>query len=148
MKKFRIIAFAVAMLMLTASFVGCTTVEKVTLNAVVTIVVNGENLLGPVAVEVETTADEPVTVLLAALTAFDNNEIDYVADEYSITSIGEYADKTEGGYTYFWEYTINGEKVETGRAGTNQIKEGDEIVFTYVAESTEELIKEAEEDEK
>lgn len=145
MKKIRILSFVVALLMLSACVVGCTKVEKVTVNAVVTVVVNGENLLGPVDVAVESTADEPVTVLMAATTAFDNNEIAYAADEYSLSSIGDYADKVDGDYTYFWEYTINGEKVETGRAGTNTIEEGAQIVFTYVMESTEDLAKADEE---
>ncbi len=148
MKKLRILAFAVALLMLSACVAGCTQVEKVTVNAVVTVVVDGENLLGPVNVAVESTADAPVTVLMAATTAFDNNDITYVADEYSLSAISDYADKVDDGYTYFWEYTINGEKVKTGRAGTNVIEEGAEIVFTYVMESTEDLAKADEEGDK
>ncbi len=147
MKKIRILALAVALLMLSACVVGCTKVEKVTVNAVVTVVDGEENILGPVNVAVESTADVPVTVLMALTTALDNNEIVYTCteDQLSISSIADRGDKNEDGMEYFWEYTINGEEVETGRAGTNTFEEGAQIVFTYVSESTEDLAKADEE---
>ena len=89
-------------------------------------------------------ADDPPTILRFVKEAFILNDMKYETDEsevgeFSITSIGDYKEKTEGDYTYFWDYTLNGEEPKSGRAGTIIANEGDVIVYTYYKVLTEEL---------
>lgn len=146
MKTIKILALALAVMMLSVCAVGCQTTEKVTINVTVSAVVDGEALFGPVTVPISTPVDEAVSVLHAATHAMDENSIDYTVTEdgLSLTSIGDYADKSDDEYTYFWEYSLNGVVPESGRAGTNTVKDGDEIVFTYVQILTSDLVDDAE----
>ena len=140
MKKFKLIALLLALAMLSVCFVGCgEKKEKVSVNVKVSVIANDEVLFGPVDVKVEGTTETPPTVLQAVKEAFILNDFQYEADDLSISSIGGYADKEEGDYTYFWVYTINGAEPKAGRAGTIQVNENDVIVYTYVKEATSDL---------
>ena len=148
MKKFKLIALALAVLMLSACFVGCEKTEKVTVNVTVSVFANDEILVQPLAVPVEAPVDDPATILDCVRHAFELNAIEFEANEMSITSIQGLADKVEGDRTYWWDFTINGAIPETGRAGTITANEGDVIVFTYSNELTSELIAAEEKKDK
>jgi len=138
MKNFRICALLLAVLMLSACFVGCAK-EKTYVNVKVSVVANGETIFGPVDAKVETDPETPATILYVVSDAFDQNEFEYEADDMSFLSINGLSYKEEDGNTYFWDFTINGETPDEGRASTIIANEGDEIVYTYYAESTEDL---------
>ena len=140
MKKFKLIALVLAVVMLSACFVACEKTEKVTVNVTVSVLANDEILVAPIAVPVEAPVDDPATILDCVIHAFELNDVEFVADEMSVTSIKGLADKVEGDRTYWWDFTINGAVPETGRAGTIAAKDGDVIVFTYFNELTEALI--------
>lgn len=142
MKHSKLIALICALLTLSVFAVGCGNDNAVTVNVTVSAIAEDTVYVNPVKVTIEGTTEEPPTVLDAAISAFDQNGTPCEADEYSILSIGDYADKTEGEYTYFWEYTVNGEKPEEGRANTIQVNENDIIVFTYVQVLTSDLLDE------
>jgi len=140
MKKFKLIALALAVVMLSACFVGCEKTEKVTVNAKVTFFANDEIMYGPAPVELTTDAATPPTILQMVQQALSLEGMPYADDGMSFTSINNLDDKVEGDYTYYWEFTINGVAPETGRAGTITANNDDVIVFTYVKVLTSELI--------
>ncbi len=146
MKTIKILALALALTMFSVLAIGCQSTEKVTVNVTVSAVVDGEAIFGPVTVPISTPVDESVSVLIAATHAMDENGIYYTVteDAMSITSIDDYADKSDDEYTYFWEYSLNGVVPDSGRAGTNLVKDGDEIVFTYIQILTSDLVEDAE----
>ena len=139
MRKFKRIALVCALILVGAMIVSCGASTKVSVNVKVVVMAEDEIYFGPVEVQVEGTTDNPPTVLQCAQEAFILNDFRYENDEYSILSIGDYKEKTEGDYQYFWVYTINGVEPTSGRAGTIVANEGDVILFTYVKESTADL---------
>ena len=140
MKKFKLVALVLAVVMLTACFVGCEKKEKVIVNVTVSVIANDEVMFGPVAVTLEGDAENPPTILQCVQEAFILNDVPHENDEMAITSINNLADKEEGEYTYWWDYTINGAAPASGRAGTIAAQEGDVIVYTYTQVLTQELI--------
>ena len=136
MKKIKIIALALAIAMLSVCLISCGT-PKIKVNAKVGVYVGEEFILAPFAVEVQNT--EAPTILQAVREALELNDIDYEADDMGIKSIAGNAYKTDGEYTYFWTYTINGEEPTSGRAGNTAINEGDTIIYVYQQESNEDL---------
>lgn len=141
MKFIKYAALVLAVMMLSVAFIGCESVEKVTVNVTVSAVADGATFFGPVTLPVSTPVDEPATVLVAATLAMDENGIYYTITEdgLSLVSIGDYADTSDDEYTYFWEYTVNGVAPESGRAGTILVNENDVIVFNYVKILTSDL---------
>ena len=140
MKKFKLVALVLAVLMMTACFVGCEKTEKVALNVTVTVIAEDDVLFGPVTIPMERPVDDMPTILEAVQEAFILNEVAYENDDMAILSISGLADKVEGDYTYWWEYTVNGEAPTSGRAGTITVADGDIIVYNYVKVLTSELI--------
>ena len=140
MKKFKLVALVLAVLMMTACFVGCEKTEKVALNVTISVIAEEGVVFGPVTIPMERPADDMPTILEAVQEAFILNEVAYENDDMAILSINGLADKVEGDYTYWWEYTVNGEVPASGRAGTITVKDGDVIVYNYVKVLTSELI--------
>ena len=136
MKKFRILAFVLAVVMLSVCLASCGT-PKIKVTAKVGVFVGEEYILYPYELTVQNV--EAPTILQAVREALELNGIDYEADDMGIKSIAGNAYKTDGENTYFWTYTINGVEPTTGRAGNTAINEGDTIVYVYQQESNEDL---------
>lgn len=139
MKNLRLLAFVLVALMLSACFIGCQKVEKVTVNVMVSVIANDEIVFGPSPYTVEGPVDNPPTVLQAATEAFASAGLAYEASEQAILSIDDYAEGEKGEYTCYWQYLINNEVPEEGRANTILVQEGDVICFKYVKVLTSEL---------
>ena len=142
MKKIRIFAFVLAVVMLAAFATACGgngNSTKVTVNAKVSVIVNDELMLDSIPVTVTGTTENPPTVLEAGQTAFIACDVPYVIDESglrisSLTFDGvEYTNKSDESYAYTWLYTADGAEPQKGRAGNNAVLEGQSIVFTYTA---------------
>ena len=130
MRNFKRIALVCALILVGAMIVSCGASTKVSVNVKVVVMAEDDIYFGPVEVQVEGTTDNPPTILQCVQEAFILNDFRYENDEYSILSIGDYKEKTEGDYQYFWVYTINGVEPTSGRAGTIVANEGDVILFT------------------
>ena len=137
-KLYKILAFALTILMLSACVIGCQPKTKQKVNVTVSVVVEGETILGPYMVELESDVDNPPTILQAVREACILNDITEEADDMAISTIGEYSAKVEGEYTYFWEFTVNG-VIPAGRAGAVAVNANDEIVYTYIQAKTSDL---------
>lgn len=151
MKKIRVAALAMAIIMLALCAVSCSKSEKLLVNCTVSVMIDGELYLDGYAYQVQGTVDAPPTVLQAASEAFTILEIPYEVDDsgLSITSISfdgvaynggpaTNADGVEG--IGFWEYTADGVKPQSGRAGNNAVLEGQKILFTYEFQPNEEVV--------
>ena len=147
MKKIKLLALAMAVLMLSACAIGCEKVETVSVEVTVSVIADDNVYFGPSKITVEGPADNPPTVLQAAAEALALGGMTYETSEYSVMTIGDYADKVEGDYTYYWEYLINQEAPKEGRASTIQVQKGDVIVFNYVNVLTSELAAAGSEEE-
>lgn len=143
MKRIRIIALIFAFVIILSAFASCgNSSPKVEVNCTISVVVDGEYILDHYAYKVSGTEETPPTVLKAAdealLTVKIPHEID--SDYYSFVSISngevEYRTglDTEGKNICVWMYTANGEEPRNGRAGTNPVLEGQDIVFTFIRE--------------
>ncbi len=140
MKKIRIAALVLALIMLTLTMAACQASPKVSVNCKVSILVNGEYRLNGYAYTVEGTEANPPTVLQACVEAFRLVNVDSALDEngteiqaLAIDGV-TYAGGNDGTNYNFWEYTVNGELPqpgETAKAGNNPVKEGDEICYMF-----------------
>lgn len=139
MNKIRRIALVMAIMMLAMCMVSCGGGEKVSVNCTISVVMDGEEVVGPYQLTVQGPVDTPPTVLQAAREAFTVLEVPYEVDEQglSFTSITidgvEYAKGADDTNIYSWYYTADGVEPEEGRAGTNLVLEGQNIVFLYNA---------------
>ena len=140
MKKFKLVALVMALVMLVACFASCEKTEKVTVNVTVSVITEEEVMFGPVTIPMERAADDMPTILEAVQEAFILNDVAYENDDMAILSINGLADKVEGEYTYWWDYTVNGAAPASGRAGTITVNDKDVIVYTYTKVLTQELI--------
>lgn len=140
MKKFKLFAFLMACVMLSACLFSCAAKEKTVVNTTVTVFVDDEIAFGPASNGLEIDEGTQATILQCMKEIFILNEIDSEDDGMSFTSIGGNAEKEDGEYTYYWEFTINGTAPESGRAGTIVANDGDVIIFNYVKVLTSELI--------
>ncbi len=139
MNKIRLIALVIAVTMLAMCMASCggSSAEKVAVNCNVSVMLNGEEVFGPVNYTVNGTTETPPTVLQAAVEAFTVYEIPHEVDENglsfkSITIDGtEYAKGADDVNIYTWYYTADGIEPEEGRAGTNLVTEGQTITFHY-----------------
>ena len=136
MKK--IFALALALVMLTMTVVSCGgSVEKVTVNCTVSVVVDGETKFGPFDLPVTGDVENPPTVLQAVTEALQFNEVNIEVDSNNrisnITLDGtdykSYADDTN---IYGWIYLANGIEPETGTMAANLVNEGDVIEVQYI----------------
>lgn len=138
MKKIRVVALAMVLVMLALCVASCG-VEKVKVNCTVTIVANGETYLENYAYTVENTVETPPTVLQAVTEVCTVVDFPYEVDDAgnSLTCITldgvEYRSGTQadGSGQGFWGYTLDGVEPSSGRAGTNTVAEGQSIVFTF-----------------
>lgn len=146
MKKIRVAALAMAIIMLALCAVSCSKSEKLLVNCTISVMIDGELYLDGYAYQVQGTVDEPPTVLQAASEAFMILEIPYEVEDngnnfYSISFDGNtYAAgmTADGSGIGFWEYTADGVAPKEGQAGINPVLEGQHILFTYQFEAMNE----------
>ena len=81
MKKIRVAALAMAIIMLALCAVSCSKSEKLLVNCTISVMIDGELYLDGYAYQVQGTVDEPPTVLQAASEAFTILEIPYEVEE-------------------------------------------------------------------
>lgn len=138
MKKNRILALVLAVVMLGMVMVSCSKAEKVTVKGTVSLVIDGETKFGPYEVTCEGTVEEVPTVLQAVNEALVLNEIASENDGMGLTSVTldgtTYAKGNDETNIYSWYYTVNGAEPKAGRAGNNALVEGDEIVYIFHTE--------------
>ena len=136
MKK--IFALALALVMLTMTVVSCGgSVEKVTVNCTVSVVVDGETKFGPFDLPVTGDVENLPTVLQAVTEALQFNEVNVEVDSNNRISVitldgtdyKAYADDTN---IYGWIYLANGIEPETGTMAVNTVNEGDVIEVHYL----------------
>ncbi len=137
MNKIRLIALVVAVMMLGMCMASCGGGEKVSVNCNISVMMDGEEVVGPYNLTVQGPVETPPTVLQAAREAFTVLEVPFEVDEngLSFTSITidgvEYAKGADDVNIYSWYYTADGIEPEEGRAGTNLVLEGQTITFHY-----------------
>ena len=151
MKKIRVAALAMAIIMLALCAVSCSKSEKLLMNCTISVMIDGELYVDGYAYQVQGTVDEPPTVLQAASEAFTILEVPYEVEDngnnfYSISFDGiAYASgqttNAEGveGIAY-WEYTADGVSPKEGQAGKNAVLEGQNIMFIYSFWPNEEVV--------
>ncbi len=154
MKLMKYFAFALALLLLSVSFIGCQPAENketATINVTVSVVAPDKTILEPVTIPVTYPVDDPATVIIAITNALDENALSYVlsTDENHVNAIEDYMEGIEGEgeaeYLCFWDYTLNGVAPEDNvSAGTHVINDGDKIVYTFVKELTSDMEEAAE----
>ncbi len=139
MKKIAALALALVMVCLALASCGA---PKVTANCKISFIIDGEYILQEFPVEAVGTEENPPTVLQAAREALQMVEYNYALDdeELGFSSVSyDGVDYTTGidadGNICYWGYTVNGEEPEKGRAGSNAVLEGQNIVFTYICEA-------------
>ena len=151
MKKIRVAALAMAIIMLALCAVSCSKSEKVKINCTISVMIDGELYLDGYAYQVQGTVDAPPTVLQAASEAFTILEIPYAVDDsgLSLTSLSFDGIEYTGGPTTnvdgvegigYWAYTADGVAPQSGRAGNNAVLEGQKILFTYEFWPNEEVV--------
>ncbi len=135
MKKLKIISVILAAVCLMAIFPSCgsvLTVKDVRFTAVL-VDPKGEMTLlcGAFGGDIKGTADNPPTVLDAAIALLEENGVNYktASDGKSITSISSKSESTKNGYSYVWVYEINGKEPKDKRAYEIEVQEGDVIVY-------------------
>ena len=89
---------------------------------------------GEVIIEEQVTEGRLVNVIEAACDSFELSENGKILED-----IGDYETKTEDGYSYYWTYTVNGEKVKDPDASQDKITSGTVVEYTYVVEEIEEV---------
>lgn len=57
-------------------------------------------------------------------------------NDTSLLRFGMYYETTYKDVTYYWSYTVNGNEPTSGKANSNYVKAGDEIVYSLVAMTT------------
>ena len=145
MKKIRIAALVLAVVMLGMTMVACGSKgTKVDIKGTISLSIDGEIVFGPYEVTCQGTVDEegnPVetpTVLQAVNEALIMNEIASENDGMGITSVTidgtTYANGNDEVNIYRWFYTVNGAEPKAGRAGNNALVVGDDIVYTFHTE--------------
>ena len=92
--------------------------------------------LDAMAGDIKSTDGNNPTVLDAVIQILEENGIQYKLDSSgeSIRTIKSKSETTKGGYSYFWEFTVNGE--EGKRAAEMEIAEGDVIVYYLIPEKS------------
>ena len=138
MKKIKIFALALALVMLAMAAVSCgSSAEKVTVNCTVSAVVDGETKFGPFDMTVTGDTENLPTVLQAVTEALQFNEINCEVDANNrisnITLDGtDYKSYSDDTNIYGWIYLANGIEPETGTMSVNTVNEGDVIELQYI----------------
>lgn len=143
MKKSRIVSLLLAIVMLSMALVSCGGGSKIEVKGTISLMINDEIVFGPYEVACDAPVDEEgniiedsaPTVLQAVTEALVMNEIASENDGMALKSVtingSTYANGNDEEHIYTWYYTVNGAEPKKGRAGTNALVEGDEIVFIY-----------------
>ncbi len=141
MKKLRVAALMLALVILTLTMAACSGAEKVTVNCKVSVMVGDEYIVDNYAYAVTGTTEAPPTVLQAVREACQALDIPTEADDaglslLSVTSDGTtYTSGSDGENINAWVYTVDGVAPESGRAGNNLVQEGQSICFTFESTS-------------
>lgn len=137
MKKIRVAALALAVIMLTLCMAACSGAEKVSVNCKISVIINDEVMLDNYAYTVQGTTENPPTILQAVREACQTVEIPCEVDSNglsleSLTFDGQaYANGSDEENIYRWYYTVDGVEPDTGRAGNTPVQEGQTICYTY-----------------
>lgn len=141
MKKIRVAALALAVIMLTLCMAACSGAEKVSVNCKISIILNDEVMLDGYEYTVQGTTENPPTILQAVREACQTVEIPCEVDDQGLSVVSftfdgvTYASGSDGENIYSWYYTVDGVEPEagSGRAGNRAIEEGQTICYTYNA---------------
>lgn len=139
MKKIRVAALAMAIIMLAMCAVSCSKSEKVTVNCTISLMLGDELYIDGYAYTVQGTVDEPPTVLQATSEALQILEFPYTVDDQNLSFTSITIDgvdyltgmSADGTYIGSWVYTADGVAPKEGRAGNTPILEGQHILFTF-----------------
>lgn len=127
MKKTRIFALAMALVLMLSCFIACESKEKITVTADVKVVDGDGEVLIDTAVQIE---DSNPTVLMAIVQACQDEEIVIETDGKDVTKIGGFEAVDEEDYLYFWDCTFNHKAIE-GKAGDVALTADQNHVIVY-----------------
>ncbi len=136
--KIRLFALGLAVVLFALAAASCGS-PKVSVNCTVSVMIDGEYILDHYSYTVQGTEEKRPTVLQATREALQMIGISSQADAENlsmecITYDGvDYKSGMDpsGDKINFWIYTLDGVEPKEGRAGTNYVQEGQQIVFTY-----------------
>ena len=135
MKKFRILALALACVMMIGMCVGCSSANDITVTLKFVTEDNHEFFSQEIKINAETpTVELAVNEANATYTSLGCTW----SDRYEL-SLADYPDVVnEDGSSIYWSFTINGEEA-TAKANEAVIKDGDVIVYTYTTFTLDEV---------
>ena len=154
MKKTRIAAIVMAILMLGASMISCAGGASKEVKCTLSVVVDGEYLVDSLEVPTKGSGDADPVVLDALKIALDYLGVNYELGSTNLKRVmfdgKEYAEgrDAEGKNHWFWVYTCNGVEPENGSAAVNAVNEGDYIEFIYTSIPVEEEVETTDETEE
>lgn len=156
MKKIKISALIIAILMLTATVISCAPAASNEVNCTISVIAGDKAICDALDCPVKLNNGENPTVLQALEVALQFLGDDYEFDSTNLKRLMhdgvEYAAGIDesGENLWFWNYTANGVEPEKGSPAINVINEGDVIVFTYTSLPVEnnEKTEDSEEDEE
>ena len=137
MKKIRIAAIIMALVMLCASVISCNGGAAKQVKCTISVVVDGEYIVDTLECPVKANGDNAPVVIDALKVALDYLGVDYEIGSTNLKRLVfdgvEYAEgrDAEGKNHRFWVYTANGEEPENGSAVVNVLNDGDYIEFIY-----------------
>ena len=134
MKKFRILALALACVMMIGMCVGCSSANDITVT--LKFVLNDGSEF--VTYEIKVNAETPTVEL--AVNEANATYPDLGAtwsDRYELSIAGYPDTQLEDGTFMYWVFTVNGEEA-TAKANETAIADGDVITYTYTAYVPEE----------
>ena len=134
MKKFRILALALACVMMIGMCVGCSSANDITVT--LKFVLNDGSEF--VTYEIKVNAETPTVEL--AVNEANATYPDLGAtwsDRYELSIAGYPDTQLEDGTFMYWVFTVNGEDA-TAKANETAIADGDVITYTYTAYVPEE----------
>ena len=134
MKKFRILALALACVMMIGMCVGCSSANDITVT--LKFVLNDGSEF--VTYEIKVNAETPTVEL--AVNEANATYPDLGAtwsDRYELSIAGYPDTQLEDGTFMYWVFTVNGEDA-TAKANETTIADGDVITYTYTAYVPEE----------
>lgn len=136
MKTIRLLALAIAVLMISVCMISCGNgvgkVEGIKVNCTVSVMVGDTYILEEYNYDAVGTAEMGPTVLKAVADALLVNDIAYLDDGSGFESISDVDGNVyeNGADNYFWICTVDGDEIR-GRAGNVEVEDGQVIVYTY-----------------
>lgn len=135
MKFIKFAALILSVTLLTCILPACgevVTVPNVRLG-VITVDTKGKEtaFISTMAADIKSTDGEAPTVLDAVIQILEENGITYKLDSTgeAIRTIKAKSETTRNGYTYYWEFLVNGK--EGRRAAETPVEQDDIIVYIY-----------------